>query len=251
MWGCVNFDILPMITMSNWNMTQRGIQATEVGDMISICSSNSEHWGPRRYPVNISCFLGAMNDDVSNSTNRRHQHRKLTREVKKSSRFIFFFFFFRSNPTQRGYRKIMTYIWDECTRFQTTRQRVANQFRAIIKKDWFSELEILEIANQGIKTRILKNKNTLTEMNRKLITMETPYTQTTQNKVWNKKNEYRDFKEVYFWKEDEITNGKKTRLAETESINESLIHISTKNITELNELIYAGAKLVSDERKKN
>ena len=56
-----------------------------------------------------------------------------------------------------------------------------------------------------------------------------------------------------------IMSEKKTRLlslrnqnwkavqVETEKINESSTHISAKNITELNEPIYAGAKLVSDK----
>ena len=39
----------------------------------------------------------------------------------------------------------------------------------------------------------------------------------------------------------------KTVKVETEKINELLIHISTNNITELNKLIHAGAKLVSDK----
>ena len=39
----------------------------------------------------------------------------------------------------------MKEIWQECAKFQTTIQRLANQVRTIIKKGWFSDLEILEI----------------------------------------------------------------------------------------------------------
>ena len=39
----------------------------------------------------------------------------------------------------------------------------------------------------------------------------------------------------------------KTVLAETENINKLLIHISMKEITELNELIYLGVKLIWDK----
>ena len=39
----------------------------------------------------------------------------------------------------------MIEIWQECTRFQTTSQRLANQVRTKIKKGWFFDLEILEI----------------------------------------------------------------------------------------------------------
>ena len=40
---------------------------------------------------------------------------------------------------------------------------------------------------------------------------------------------------------------------ETEKINQALTYISTNNITELNELIYAGAKLACEKkaRRKN
>ena len=38
----------------------------------------------------------------------------------------------------------MIEIWQECTSFQTS-QRLADQVRTIIKKSWFSDLEILEI----------------------------------------------------------------------------------------------------------
>ena len=39
----------------------------------------------------------------------------------------------------------MIEIWQECVNFQTTSQRLADQVRTIIKKGWFSDLEILEI----------------------------------------------------------------------------------------------------------
>ena len=35
-------------------------------------------------------------------------------------------------------------IWQECASFQTTSQRLGDQAKTIIKKGWFSELEILE-----------------------------------------------------------------------------------------------------------
>ena len=39
----------------------------------------------------------------------------------------------------------MIEIWQECASFQTTSQKFANQIRTIIKKGWFSDLEILDI----------------------------------------------------------------------------------------------------------
>ena len=42
----------------------------------------------------------------------------------------------------------MIEIWVESARFDTTSQRLADQARIILKKVWFSELEILEICQQ-------------------------------------------------------------------------------------------------------
>ena len=39
----------------------------------------------------------------------------------------------------------MVEIWQECAKFRTTNQRLADQVRTMIKKSWFSDLEILEI----------------------------------------------------------------------------------------------------------
>ena len=39
----------------------------------------------------------------------------------------------------------MREIWQELSNFQTTSQRLADQVRTIIKKGWFSDLEIIEI----------------------------------------------------------------------------------------------------------
>ena len=59
----------------------------------------------------------------------------------------------------------MIEIWQECTSFQTTSQRLADQVRTIIKKGWFSDLEILEI-----------NQKTKNEQDSKIIS-DTPSTE--------------------------------------------------------------------------
>ena len=67
------------------------------------------------------------------------------------------------------------------------------------------------------------------------------------------KNECRDYKENYSWKEDYITisqeqiredsQGRKRKTTK----NKLLTNISINSITELNELFYAGVKLICDE----
>ena len=81
-----------------------------------------------------------MNDDISNHNDQRPKCKTWTREDNQLA-----LYYFRSNPSHRGYRKRMIEICQECGRFQTTCQRRADQVRTIIKKGWFSDLEILEI----------------------------------------------------------------------------------------------------------
>ena len=149
----------------------------------------------------------------------------------------------------------MIEIWQECASFQTTSQRLDDQVRTIIKKGWFSDLEILEIhqktqkqdntipvtssdANQKQHTRnempTLQNKNATLQSD--------PEETLSQEQKTNVENVKR------------IMNSEKTKLpslrniewrtlkTETNKINQILPYISTNNITVLNKLIYAGAK---------
>ena len=119
--------------MLKQNKTQRGTQAIVLGVVIGRCSPDGQHDRPVGHPANIGCsFFRYRNDKLRNHTNQRCNQLALHR-------------YFRSNPTQRGYGKIMIEIWQECSSFQTTSQRLADQVRIIIKKSWFSDLEILEI----------------------------------------------------------------------------------------------------------
>ena len=51
----------------------------------------------------------------------------------------------------------MIEIWQEYAKFQTTSQRQANQVRTMIKKGWFSDLELQEIHHKTHK----QNYNTV------------------------------------------------------------------------------------------
>ena len=122
--------------------------------MIGMCSPDSQHGDSS---VILRLY---MNKDLSNQTNQRRQQRICTREENQ----LVFHCYFRSNSTQRGYRKRMIDIWKECVMFQTTSQRLVDQVSTIIKKGWFSDLELLEI-RQKTNSQSKLNKNTLTEMN--------------------------------------------------------------------------------------
>ena len=97
--------------MSNHNITQRGIRATGLGVMIGRCSPdsqlNAKHGLEKTINLHYTAILGAT--------------------------------------FHKGYRKRMIKIWQECANFQTTSQKLADQVRTMIKKGWFSDLEILDI----------------------------------------------------------------------------------------------------------
>ena len=54
----------------------------------------------------------------------------------------------------------MIEIWQECTSFQATSQRLVDQVRTIIKKDWFSDFEILDTHQ---KTNNEQDSNTISD----------------------------------------------------------------------------------------
>ena len=99
--------------------------------MIGRCSPDSQHRRPECHPANVGCSLFRyMNDDISNHNDQRPKRKTRTREDKH----LALHWYFRNNSSQRGYRKKMTEIWQECTSFQNTSQRPADQVRTIMKK---------------------------------------------------------------------------------------------------------------------
>ena len=84
----------------------------------------------------------------------------------------------------------MLNILEECARFKITSRRIVNLARMIVKESWFYDFQILEIHQQAhrescqqdpntkIATLNTKNKNITTELKRKVIVIETSYSQT-------------------------------------------------------------------------
>ena len=124
--------------------------------MIGRCSSDSQHGIPERHPMNVGwSFFRYINDDVRNNNDQRPKRKTCTREDNQLALQCYF----RSNPSQRGYRKRMIEIWQECAKFQTFNERLTDQVRTIIKKSWFSDLELLEIHQRTHK----QNYNTVSD----------------------------------------------------------------------------------------
>ena len=109
--------------------------------------------------------------------------------------------FFRNNPLQWGYRKRIIGILLEYASFKKTSQGLADQVRTIIKKGWFSDLEIREI-HQKINneqdnntvpdtSRIIKQKQPI-KMNCQLRKIEKWHNQITHNQTTKKKNYHKN-----------------------------------------------------------
>ena len=75
-------NILSMKNMTNRNIIQRGTQTTGLCVMISICSLDIQHEGPRRHPLNVGCsFSSYTKNHLSNFSHQRLQRRKWTRKT--------------------------------------------------------------------------------------------------------------------------------------------------------------------------
>ena len=245
-----------MIKMSNHNFTQCWTQATGLGLLIGTCSPDSQHGRPCRYRTNVGCsFFWYINDDVRNHNDQRPKRETWTREENQ----IVLECYFRSNPSQRGYRKRMMEIWQERSTFQTTSQRLADQVRTIMKKGLFSYLELLEIHQKTLK----QNYNTVSDTpsgvkqkqsnKKELQTSENENTTLPNDTLPNNQEEtLSQEQKVNLENVKRIMNSEKAILPSLRNIEWKTLKIETNkinhilptnNITELNELIYAGAKL--------
>ena len=246
--------------MSNSYFTQRGAQDSDLGVMIGRFSLDSQHGRPDSHPANVGCSLFMYtNNDSMNPANQRPKRKTWTREDNQLALHCYF----KSNPTQRGYKKRMMEIWQELAIFQTTSQRFADQVRTIMKKGWFSELEIIEI-HQNINDQ--ERRNTLPDtpnINKQKQPIQNEPTSENgnhaqQNTTQQNKLVLTQEQKLILKKLKRILNSEKTTLpslrniewrivkAEKNKVNQVLTYIPTSNITDLNELINAGAKLVCE-----
>ena len=133
-----------------------------------------------------------------------------------------------------------------------------------MKKGWFSELGIVEI-HQKINDQ--ERRNTLPDtsnINKQKQPIQNERTlengnPTQPNTTQQNNLELTQEQKLILWNLKRILYSEKTTLpslrniewrivkAETNKVNQVLTCISTNNITELNELIYAGAKLVCEK----
>ena len=172
--------------MSNHNIIQRGTQATGLGVMIGRCSLDSQHGRLDRHPTNVGCsFFRYINDDVTNHNEQRPKRKTWTREENQLALECYL----RSNHTQRGYRKRMIEIWQERSTFQITSQKLADQVRTIIKKGWFSDIELLEIHQKTLKQNYNTVPDTSSDVKQTQSNEKEPQTSANENTdSWSRKH---------------------------------------------------------------
>ena len=113
-WNWYSHNIALMIKMLNQNTKQTGTRITGLGIMIGKCSTDSQHGRLDRYPANVGCsFFKYTDDDLTNPTNKRRKSKAWTRKENQLAQQ----WYFKSNHTQRGYKKRMIGIWQECLKF--------------------------------------------------------------------------------------------------------------------------------------
>ena len=157
----------------------------------------------------------------------------------------------------------MIEIWQECSTFQTTSQRLADPVKTITKKGSFSDLELLEIHQKSLNQNYNTVLDTPSGVKQKQSSEKEPQISVNENTTlsndtlsYNQEETLPQEQKVNLENLQKIMNSEKTSLPslrniewktlkiETNKINHILPYIPTNNITELNELIYAGAKLV-------
>ena len=209
--------------------------------MIGRCSLDSQNGKHDRHPENVGCsFFRYANDDLRNHTKQRPKRKACTREDNQ----LILHCYYRSNPTQRGLRKRMIEIWRECSNFQTTSQRLADQVRTIIKKRWFSDLEIIEIL-QKINNRQVNNTVHVTSNINKQRQLNRNETPTSENEYSTQPNnpEQTFSQEVKLNLENlkRIMNSEKTTLPSLRNKQWKLFKMETNKVNQVLTYIYINA----------
>ena len=68
-------------------------------------------------------------------------------------------FYYQSQPDKRGYRKRLLSIWNKNKMFAATEQRLCDQVRIIMKRGWFSELQLEEVRRTATENEIKTNNS--------------------------------------------------------------------------------------------
>ena len=208
--------------------------------MISRCSPDSQHRKPIHHPANVgsSFFAGTP---TTNQVNIQIRDVNAKYGLGKTTN-LHCIAILGATLHYEDIAKGIIEIYQECT-------SKTHGLRIIIKKGWFSDLEILEI---HLKTNNEQDTNTVSDTlcfdkQEKSNRNEPPTSEhrnttppTTQSK---QKVNLENLKRIMNEPKNYLATTKKHRMENNQDgngkINQVLSYIRTKNITKLNELIYA------------
>ena len=135
--------------------------------------------------------------------------------------------YIKSNPGTRGYRKRMTAIWREIGEFEVSEQRLADQARAIKLNGWLSDIEIEELKREVDSRGVVCDEGSgSTHLTSELVT-ETD----------KERERLPALRKV----------NRKRLKAEVNKVNQVLKKMAPEGITNTDDLIYAGAVVVTEE----
>ena len=190
-----------------------------------------------RIPVGRYQASGQEEREHQDTTTRdRHQRR---RKWSKENNIELWKCYLLSDPQQRGYRRRMATLWHERGNHDATEQRIADQQRAIVKRNWLSETE-----REEIRRRIEDPEEVLEDQG------ELP-SNSTYEPVNNLQPQSQDILMQYATTSPRRLPSLKgcnpwLLKERTKEIDQLLSTVTTNNITETNALIYAGARLVTE-----
>ena len=177
--------------------------------------------------------------------------------------------YYRSDPSKRGYRKRMFGVWQEKGIFKITEQQLCNQARAIKTNGWLSELEHDEIKqkiNNHINIPQEEDVNEDPVQVQNGISQEAPANGCSElvEQIENIAHDCNDDEQLVLQKLKDYLSGvkeikpfslkskdKKQVKKRAQEVNQVIDRIPTRDITEDNSLICAGAAVVCEEFQSN
>ena len=211
-------------------------------------------------PTVINATVQHQETNEETTENNRQRRQKWTKEDNKE----LWRCFIMSDSTTKGYRKRMKEIWEQRNNPPKSEQRLADQIRAIKTKKWLSSAETEELTNYltpidhspAEEEERPDNDRIVEQISRFLANIRQSQERTAEPETTELSNdEEQDLEKIHQW----MTPDQRIKLPslkaynhiklkeKTIEVNRLLSHIPTNNITETNNLAYAGARLVTEK----
>ena len=227
-------------------------------------NTNGVHERTIIFDCPLSPGRGSTDAQAEPSRNPTTGH-KTRREWKRTDNINAMECYYKSDPERRGYIRRMCKIWQERDLFQISEQRLSDQVRLIKRRELLTEMETEEIKRRVNEIKddesVQENKNT-EEISTNVAVTSAPTDADTCSNITKANNVMTEEEENVKCRLLEIKSSLSTEvrqmlpnirsvqrnklLKETETVNTVMQYMTTDTIGETNDLIYAGAVLVSE-----